>query len=84
MRALTAFMSTVTAAGDVDAVVGGAARHMGGVGVGDEGLGGDAAGVDAGSAEELALDDGDLFAGFGEASGERGTGLAGADDDGVE
>ena len=72
------------AAGDGDAVEGGAACHLRGVGAGDEGLGGDAAGVDAGSAEELALDEGDLLAGFGEASCERGTGLAGPDDDGVE
>ena len=72
------------AAGNVDAVEGGAACHLHGVGVGDEGLGRDAAGVDAGSAEELALDDGDLLAGGGETSCEGGTGLAGSNDDGVE
>ena len=54
------------------------------VGTGDESFGGRAAGVDAGSAEELAFDERDAAAGFGEASGEGGAGLTGADDDGIE
>ncbi len=65
-------------------VEGGATCHVGGVGAGDEGFGGDAAGVDAGPAEELALDHGDLHAGPGEASCEGWAGLACADDDCVE
>ncbi len=50
---------------DADAEVGGTAGHVGCVGAGDEGFGGDAAGVDAGSAEELALDEGDALAALG-------------------
>ena len=67
-----------------DAVVGGAPGEVRGVGAGDERLGRHAAGVDAGAAEQLALDEGDFHAGAGQPAGERRTGLAGADDDGVE
>ena len=62
----------------------GAARDVGGAGARDQGLGRDAAVVDAGAAEALALDDRDPLAGRGETVGERRTGLAGADDDGIE
>ena len=58
--------------GQFDAVERGAACHLRGVGIGNQGLGGDAAGVDAGSAEELALDNGDFFAGLRKASCEGG------------
>ena len=68
---------------DEHAVVGGPARHVGGAGAGDHRLGGDAAVVDAGTAEMLALDQGGLHAGRGEAGGQEGAGLAAADDDGV-
>ena len=71
-------------AGEGDAVEGGTACHVGGIGAGDQGLGGDAAGVDAGSAEEMALDEGDLHAGLSERSCEGRAGLTGSDDDGVE
>ena len=83
LRALTAFMSTETGPA-THAVVGGGAGLLGDVGAGDHGFGGSAAGVDAGAAEELALDVGDGAASLGEASGERWAGLAGPDDDGVE
>ena len=43
-----------------DAEIGCASRHVGGTGAGDEGLGGDAADVDAGATEELTLDHGYL------------------------
>ena len=56
---------------------------MGCVGAGNEGLGRDAAGIDAGSAEELALDDGYFLAGGRESCGERGASLSGTDDNGV-
>ena len=57
---------------------------MGGVGAGDHGFGRNTSGVDAGAAEEIALDDGDALAGSGEAGGKGGSGLSGTDDDGVE
>ncbi len=69
---------------DDDAEVGGAPRHVSGAGAGDEGLGRGAAGVDAGPAEALALDDGDGHAGAGQSGGEKRAGLPGADDDRVE
>ena len=71
-------------AGDHHAIVGGATGQVGGVGAGDEGFGRGAPGVDAGAADQVAFDDGDGEAGVGEAPGHRGSGLAGADDDGVE
>ena len=46
-----------------DAVVGAAPREMRGVGAGDQRLGRHAAGVDAGAAEQLPLDEGHLHAG---------------------
>ena len=76
-------MSTRTAV-EHDAVFGGAAGEVRGVGAGDQRLGRHAAGVDAGAAEQLALDERDLHPGAGQAAGERRAGLAGADDDGVE
>ena len=68
---------------DHDAEVGGPARHVRGAGAGHQRLGGDAAHVDAGAAEAVALDDGGVHAGAGERRGQAGAGLAGADDDGV-
>ena len=57
---------------------------MRGIGAGDQRLGRRAAGVDAGAAEQVALDQRDLHAGAGQPAGERRPGLAGADDDRVE
>ena len=57
---------------------------MGGIGAGDQRLGRHAAGVDAGAAEQVPLDDGHGHAGLGQSRGQRGPGLPGADDDGVE
>jgi hypothetical protein len=54
------------------------------IGARDQGLGRHAAGVDAGAAEQLALDQRDPHAGGGQAADQRRPGLAGADDDGVE
>jgi hypothetical protein len=69
---------------DHDAEVGRATRHVRRPGARDQRLGRDAAIVDAGAAEALALDHGDLLAGLGQAPRERGSGLAGADHDGIE
>ena len=69
---------------DGDAVVSGAACDVGGVSTGNHCLCGDAAGVDAGAAEEMAFDEGYRLACGGEADGEGGAGLACSDDDGVE
>jgi len=66
-----------------DAVLGGALDLAGGVGAGDHSFGGGAAGVDAGAAEEVSLDEGYGLSGGGEAGGEGWAGLAGSDDDGV-
>jgi len=66
------------------AVFGGAADHLGGVRAGHHRFGGDTAGVDAGSAEEFALDDGHPLPRPGQPPGERRSGLAGPDHDGVE
>jgi hypothetical protein len=57
---------------------------VGGVSAGHKRLGGDAAVVDARAPNEFALDDGDGLTGRGQPTGERRTGLAGANDDGVE
>ena len=65
-RALTAFMSTRDRAAIDDAVIRAAARQMRGIGAGDQRLGRHAAGVDAGAAEQLALDHRDLHAGRGQ------------------
>ena len=57
------------------------ARHVRRPGARDQGLGRDAAVVDAGAAEALALDDRDLAALPDEAAGQRRPRLSGADDD---
>ena len=68
----------------IDAELGAAPRDVRGVGARDQRLGRHAAGVDAGAAEQLALDQRDRHAGGGQPAGERRPGLAGADDDRVE
>ena len=73
--------------GDVagaDAEIGPAARDVRGVRAGDQRLGRDAAGVDAGAADQLAFDHRDGLPGRGQPAGQRRPGLAGADDDRVE
>lgn len=65
-------------------VVLGAAGEMRGIGTRHQCLGRRAAGVDAGAAEAVALDDRHALAGGCQAMCERRAGLAGADDDGVE
>ena len=67
-----------------DAELGGAAGRVRDRGAGDERLGRRAAGVDAGAADAVPLDDRDAMSGGGEPCRERRTGLAGADDEGVE
>jgi hypothetical protein len=69
---------------DSDAVVARAPRQVRGIGTGNQGLGGRAAGVDAGAAKAVPLEDGDPHVGGRPAMGQRWSGLAGADDDGVE
>src|SRR5438876_31354 len=71
-------------AGERHAIIGGAAGKMRGIGARHHRLGRHAAGVDAGAADELALDQRDAHAGGLEPADERRAGLAGADDDGVE
>ena len=66
------------------AEVGTAAREVSGVGAGHHGFGGRAAVVDAGPAEEMTLDRGYFPSGGGEASYERRTGLARANDNCVK
>ncbi len=83
LRAMTAAKSTPTGPA-LTPKSRGAPREVGGIGAGDQGLGRRAAGVDAGAADELALDQRDLLPGGGEAAGHRRPGLAGADHDGVE
>ena len=58
--------------------------RVGRIGAGNEGLGGRASGVDAGSAEELRSTNATLQAGGGQATGKGGTCLSGPDDDGVK
>ena len=67
-----------------DAVIGGAAGDMSGIGAGDQGLGRRAAGVDASAAEQVALDHRHRHAGPGEPDGKRGSSLTCADDDRIE
>jgi hypothetical protein len=70
-------------AADRHAEIGGAARHVRGVGACHQRLRRDAAGVDTGAAEELALDDGEPHACLRQPGGEGRAGLARANDDGV-
>src|SRR6185312_7804211 len=81
LAGLDAFHVGLDLAGAGEAVVRAAARHMHGVGARDHGLGRRAAGVDAGAAEAVALDDGDLLAGVGQSPRQARPGLASADDD---
>src|SRR5262249_16891483 len=69
---------------DRDAIIRPTPGEMRRIGARDQRLGRHAPRVDAGTAEELALDQRDLHAGPGEAPAERWPGLAGPDDDGVE
>src|SRR5215470_6170317 len=62
----------------------GTAGDGSGIGARYQRFGRDAAGVDAGSAEQFSLDDGDLHSGFDQAGGERWSRLPCSDDDGVE
>ena len=62
LRALTRAMSTLTLPAIGDAEVGGAAGEVRGIGAGDHRLGRNAAGVDAGAADEVPLDDRDRHA----------------------
>ena len=70
-------------AGDGDAVFGGAEGKVRRIGAGDQGLGRDATGIDAGASERAALDDGHCLSGIGQPAGKRWAGLPGTDDDGV-
>src|SRR5205085_6163266 len=67
-----------------DAVLGAAPGEGRGIGAGDGRLGGHAAGVDAGAAEQMALDQGHRHPGGGEPAGERRAGLPGTNDDRIE
>src|SRR5262249_46500145 len=69
---------------DVHAVVGAAAGQVGDAGAGHHRLGGGAAVVDAGAADELAFDQGGLPAGLRQRQAERLARLPAADDDRVE
>ena len=69
---------------DHDAELSGSSRQVGRIGAGHHRLGGNAAGIHAGAAKQMALDDRDPHAGRRQAPGEWRPGLAGADDDGVE
>ncbi len=69
---------------DHNAEIGAAPREMRGIGAGHQRLGRHAAGVDAGAAEQVALDHRHRHAGGGQPPGERRPGLSGADDDRVE
>src|SRR5262249_9708090 len=69
---------------DLDAVFACAPRHMRNIGAGDKCLGRRATGVDAGSAEAIALDDGNAHASARQAVRQGGPGLSGTDDDCIE
>ena len=69
---------------DHHAIIRRAPREVGGIGAGDQRLGRHAAGVDAGSAEMMALDQSDFHPRRREPRRQRRTGLAAAHDDGVE
>ena len=68
---------------DRNAEVRGTAGHVRRVSAGHERFGRNAAGVDAGSAEQLAFDHGDVHPSGGETPRERRPGLPGPDDDRV-
>jgi len=65
-------------------VVGGPSGHVGGMGAGHQSLGGNAAVVDAGPADELAFDHRDGVTGLGQAPRQRRTRLSRTDDDRIE
>src|SRR5215470_8671754 len=71
------------AAGD-HSVLSSGARLVSNVGAGHQRLGRDTAGIDTGSAKELALDYCDLSSGLRETSGQRGASLTGPNDNGVK
>ena len=66
-----------------ESVLAAAARHMDRARAADQRLGGNAADVDAGAAEQLPLDDGGAQAFGAQARGKRGACLPGTDDDGI-
>src|SRR5690242_13620942 len=70
-------------AADHHAVVGAAAGDIGRAGAGHQSFGWDTAGVDAGAAEKLALDDGYFHPSACQPGRKRGAGLSRTDDDGV-
>ena len=76
-------MSTVSIAG-ADAVLGPAAGHLRSVRAGDQRLGGDAAVVHAGAADQLAFDNRNGLPGSGQPARQWRPSLAGTDDDRVE
>ena len=84
IRALTFFMSTRTGTVDHDAEVGATPGHMGGPRARHQGLGRDTADVDAGPADQLALDHGGLQSFGVQPPGKGRTRLTGPDDDRVE
>jgi hypothetical protein len=69
---------------DRDPIVGAPPGKVGGVRAGDQCLGWDAAGVDAGSTDQIPLDDCNLHPGCGQAPGQGWSRLSGTDDDGIE
>src|SRR5262249_15890722 len=69
---------------DHNAVFARAPRHMRNVGAGNQRLGRRATGVDAGAAEAIALDDGDVHACPCQTVRQGGPGLTGTDDDRIE
>jgi len=71
-------------AGDRHAEVGGAAGEVRGIGARHQRLGRRAAGVDARAAEAMALDDSNALTCSRQPVRQRGAGLAGANNDGVE
>ena len=83
LRALTFAMSTLI--GPVaDPVFGAAPRQVSGVRAGHQRLGRDASGVDAGAADQFALDHRDALPGCRQSTRQRRPGLPGANDDRVE
>ena len=86
-HAILAFLHPLHVHGDGalkgDAELLAAPGHVSGASTGYQGLGGDAAGVDTGAAEELAFNDGHLHSFFGQSCCQRGPRLSCADDDRV-